>query len=191
MKKLTIILAVILTVSLCGCEHSSNTKNITSQIEKTNNSLLLTYNKTNTTAPKNHLNNSNISKITYDFSKKVELNSMFLNLSYDNEITLDNKIIKKYKNITFVVSSTPLDMSSAYLYNDVEKFPERDKFGIYTYYKFTPKNSNLSVSYCYYRKIGNYYILIQTNHLNSNVNHLWEDWTKHILSLFEECNNTQ
>jgi hypothetical protein len=110
---------------------------------------------------------------------------MFLNLPYNEEMNFDGKVIKKYKNITFEVSKKPIDISYAYPFNEVKKYPQRDIFGNYTYYEFIPRSANLSISYCYYRKVGNYYIIMQTYEKSRRANDLWINWTKHIFSLFE------
>ena len=136
-------------------------------------------------------NLTNIQKTKkYDFSKKVNIDEMFLNLSYKEVREYDRVIIKKYcndnLNVTFEVSLNPRDFSNAYIFNDVKKYPQRDIYGDYYYYEFIPKNKQLPVSYCYYRKVGDYYIIMQTFEKSKRVSDLWINWTKHIFSLFED-----
>ncbi len=207
MKKISIIVlfitSLILIISICGCfedekdgvnklnrtpienedikiQNNKSVENLREKSYKLNN--LNDENKTENIA--NNITKKSTKK--YDFSKHVDMEKMFLNLPYNKEMYLDNKIIKKYKNITFVVSRKPEDFSNAYLYNEVKKYPQRDIYGNYYYYEFIPKNANLSISYCYYRKIGDYYIVMQTFEKSKRVSDLWINWTKYIFSLFEE-----
>ncbi|MEO2118011.1 MAG: hypothetical protein ABGW92_06400, partial [Methanocaldococcus sp.] len=197
------ILSLILTISICGCfeneKEEVNKPNITviekGDIKVQNNKSIESLreksyklNNPNDGNKTESMANNITKKPTkrYDFSKQVDMEEMFLNLPYNKEMYLDNKIIKKYKNITFVVSRKPEDFSNAYLYNEVKKYPQRDIYGNYYYYEFIPKNANISISYCYYRKIGNYYIILQTYEKSKRVSDLWVNWTKHIFSLFEK-----
>ena len=203
MKKLVgLILPLFLIISICGClddeggklntvENKPTSTNLENNLNKSINVGIdnnMKKNTTNLTCYKNLTKNTtkNLKTKKYDFSKHVDMEKMFLNLPYNKEMYLDNKIIKKYKNITFVVSRKPEDFSNAYLYNEVKKYPQRDIYGNYYYYEFIPKNANLSISYCYYRKIGNYYIVMQTFEKSKRVSDLWINWTKYIFSLFEE-----
>ena len=202
MKKVSIIvlfiLSLILTISICGCfeneKEEVNKPNMT-VIEKENikvqnnkpiENLKEESCKLNITNDENRTNNITKTTKKYDFSKPVDMDKMFLNLPYNEETDFDDKIIKKYKNITFVVSRKPIDLSYAYIYNEVKEYPERDIYGTYIYYEFIPKNANLSISYCYYRKVGNYYIIMQTYEKSRKANDLWMNWTKYVFSLFEE-----
>jgi hypothetical protein len=194
MKKLTIVLLyLILAIFICGCfdngKKEVNESNISVKDEITQNHK----NKSIETIEIDNLKDNNKTNIKnntktkkYDFSKQIDIDEMFLNLPYDEEKNYDEIVIKKYKNITFEVSKNPIDLSYAYLFNEVKKYPQRDIFGNYTYYEFIPKNGNLSASYCYYRKIGKYYILMQTDEKSRKANDLWINWTKHIFGLFEE-----
>ncbi len=206
MKKLVgLILPLFLIISICGCLDDEGGKLNTVGNKPTSTNLENNLNKsinvgmdnnmkkniTNLTCYKNLTNltkntTKNLKTKKYHFSKDVDMEKMFLNLDYDKEMKFDDKIIKKYKNITFVVSRKPEDFSNAYLYNEVKKYPQRDIYGNYYYYEFIPKNANLSISYCYYRKIGNYYIVMQTFEKSKRVSDLWVNWTKYIFSLFEE-----
>ncbi|ADC68956.1 conserved hypothetical protein [Methanocaldococcus sp. FS406-22] len=200
MKKLAVIfLSLILAISICGCFNNEKREayksNISTDVEKEN---MKTYNnesvgnleekshKLNITNDENTTNNTIKTTKRYDFSKSVDIDKMFLNLPYNEEMDFDGKVIKKYKNITFAVSKKPIDFSYAYAFNEVKKYPQRDIFGNYTYYEFIPQNTNLSISYCYYRKVGNYYIVMQTYEKSKRATDLWINWTKHIFSLFEE-----
>ena len=199
-KAIIIFLSLILAVSICGCFNNEKREvdksNISTDIEKEN---IKTYNnesvgnleeishKLNITNDENTTTNNTIKTTKrYDFSKSVDIDKMFLNLPYNEEMNFDGKVIKKYKNITFEVSKKPIDFSYAHTCNDVKAFPQRDIFGDYMYYEFIPQNTNLSISYCYYRKVGNYYIVMQTYEKSRSANDLWINWTKHIFSLFEE-----
>ncbi|XRO76897.1 hypothetical protein ACO3VM_09050 [Methanocaldococcus sp. 10A] len=204
MKRIFIfLLSLILILVSCGCLNNEQnnavltTKNNTlvinnsNEVNSTHNNITAVEINNKTMNKKDISNNlTNIQKTKkYDFSKKVDINEMFLNLPY-NEVEEDNGVvIKKYcnnnLNVTFEVRTKPIDFSYAYLYNDVKEYSQRDAFGYYTYYEFIPKNKQLPVSYCYYRKVGGYYIVMQTYEKSKRVNDLWINWTKHIFSLFE------
>ncbi|AIJ05086.1 hypothetical protein JH146_0235 [Methanocaldococcus bathoardescens] len=209
MRKLIIFfLSLILIASICGCfnngkkeinelnisaknENIQNHKNISIENPRMDN--LKDNNKINITNNESIANNmTNDTKETkkYDFSKQIDIDEMFLNLPYEKTIEYEGCVIKKYSSngftVTFEVSTKPIDFSYAYIYNEVKKYPQRDAFGDYTYYEFIPRNVNLSISYCYYREVGNYYIVMQTYEKSKRANDLWINWTKHIFSLFEE-----
>ncbi|XRO74704.1 hypothetical protein ACO3TA_04750 [Methanocaldococcus sp. 28A] len=205
MKKLIIFfLSLILIVSISGCLNYEK-KEVNELYISTKNGNMQNYNnKSMENVKMDNLKDNNKTKITnnesiannmknntketkkYDFSKNIDIDDMFLNLPYEKTIESEGYVIKKYNNVTFEVSTKPIDFSYAYLYNYVKKYSQRDAFGYYTYYEFIPKDKRLPVSYCYYRKVGNYYIVMQTYEKSKRANDLWVNWTKHIFSLFEE-----
>ncbi len=213
MKKIFIFLFLVLILLCCGCLNNENNTVIISNNTMINNSNTnkihnITDNTTvvklkeNNKKIENNLNRTKINKnITnnftltkkYNFSKKIAIDKMFLKLNYTEERKYDRLIIKKYcndgLNVTFEVSLYPIDFSNAYIFNDVKKYPQRDLYGYYYYYEFTPKTNNLPVSYCYYRKVGNYYLIMQTDEVNNKVNELWTNWSRYVFSLFEVKNN--
>ena len=204
MKRLVVIvisLILILAVSICGCfntEKNENSLNFTKNETQPNNNsqpikILSKDNKSYISQSYNITNNTeNTTK--YDFSKQIDIEKMFLNLSYTSTINESNiygdRLIKIYEDgnfrVIFDIRTYPVDFSNAYLYNEVKQYSQRDRFGDYICYEFISKSSNLSTSYCYYRKVGKYYILMQTNEKSRRANDLWINWTKHIFSLFEE-----
>ena len=201
-KAIIIFLSLILTISICGCfnnEKSESNLNLTKNETQPNNNnqtikILSKDNKSNISLSYKNITNNTENTTKYDFSREVDIEKMFLNLSYTSTINESNiygdEIIKIYEDgnfrVIFDIRTYPVDFSNAYLYNEVKQYSQRDKFGDYICYEFIPKSANLSASYCYYRKVGKYYILMQTNEKSRRANDLWINWTKHIFSLFEE-----
>ncbi|ACV23982.1 hypothetical protein [Methanocaldococcus fervens] len=189
-KPIIFFLSLILIASICGCY--DNEKDVdevkNKSMENLNDEIVNNINDTNDILY-NETNNSEEDK-KYNFLKEVDIEDMFLNLPYEETKEDNNYIIKKYSkdgfNVTFEVSKEPIDFSYAYLYNDVREYQQRDVYGDYIYYEFIPKTAGLPVSYCYYREINGYYIVMQTFEKSRRANDLWLNWTKHIFSLFEE-----
>ncbi|CAB3289925.1 conserved exported protein of unknown function [Methanocaldococcus lauensis] len=206
MKKIFIFLFLVLILLCCGClNNENNTTIITNNsqfainnsnganISHNNNITVIKLKENNISNMKSNISENITNNFTqikkYNFSKNIDIDKMFLNLNYTEEWKYEGLIIKKYcndgLNVTFEVSLTPIDFSNAYIFNDVKKYLQKDIYGYYYYYEFIPKNKDLPVSYCYYRKVGNYYLIMQTNKVNNKVNELWTNWSKYVFSLFE------
>ncbi|MCQ6254519.1 hypothetical protein [Methanocaldococcus sp.] len=206
MKKIFIFLFLVLILLCCGClNNENNTTIITNNsqfainnsnganISHNNNITVIKLKENNISNMKSNISENITNNFTqikkYNFSKNIDIDKMFLNLNYTEEWKYDGLIIKKYcndgLNVTFEVSLTPIDFSNAYIFNNVKKYLQKDIYGYYYYYEFIPKNKDLPVSYCYYRKVGNYYLIMQTNKVNNKVNELWTNWSKYVFSLFE------
>ncbi|ADG13204.1 conserved hypothetical protein [Methanocaldococcus infernus ME] len=128
---------------------------------------------------KEELKNISEEKIIYS-TINLDPEELFLELPYSETMTYNNEIIKKYKNITFVISKEPIDLSNAYLFNKVEVKEERDKLGNYKIYKFIPLDRNISISYCFYQRVGLYYIILQTYNIEEGKEY-WDKWRSYIL----------
>ncbi|WP_456374801.1 hypothetical protein [Methanocaldococcus sp.] len=206
MKKIFIFLFLVLILLCCGClNNENNTTIITNNsqfainnsnganISHNNNITVIKLKENNISNMKSNISENITNNFTqikkYNFSKNIDIDKMFLNLNYTEGWKYDGLIIKKYcndgLNVTFEVSLTPIDFSNAYIFNNVKKYLQKDIYGYYYYYEFIPKNKDLPVSYCYYRKVGNYYLIMQTNKVNNKVNELWTNWSKYVFSLFE------
>ncbi|WP_456416277.1 hypothetical protein [Methanocaldococcus sp.] len=206
MKKIFIFLFLVLILLCCGClNNENNTTIITNNsqfainnsnganISHNNNITVIKLKENNISNMKSNISENITNNFTqikkYNFSKNIDIDKMFLNLNYTEGWKYDGLIIKKYcndgLNVTFEVSLTPIDFSNAYIFNNVKKYLQKDIYGYYYYYEFIPKNKDLSISYCYYRKVGNYYLIMQTNKVNNEVNELWTNWSKYVFSLFE------
>ncbi|WP_456473039.1 hypothetical protein [Methanocaldococcus sp.] len=205
MKKIFIFLFLVLILLCCGCLNNENNTIITNNsqfainnsnevnISHNNNITVIKLKENNISNMKSNISENITNNFTqikkYNFSKNIDIDKMFLNLNYTEGWKYDGLIIKKYcndgLNVTFEVSLTPIDFSNAYIFNNVKKYLQKDIYGYYYYYEFIPKNKDLPVSYCYYRKVGNYYLIMQTNKVNNKVNELWTNWSKYVFSLFE------
>ncbi|WP_456472500.1 hypothetical protein [Methanocaldococcus sp.] len=190
------LIFIILILVLCGCTNKEiSNKNIEKNSSTLNKNLSL-INKTKNKAKnfeeikkeENKKSEKNITDKKINYFKELNMEDMFLNLSYTFEIKENNKIIKKYKNITFIVSKEPLDFSEAFIFNKVYTYHLKDGLGSYTLYKFVPLSKNVSISYCYYQNIGLYSIALQTYKVDEETNNLWLKWRKHILSLLKVKN---
>ncbi|WP_423793166.1 hypothetical protein ACPB8Q_02845 [Methanocaldococcus indicus] len=191
MKKFFICFLIIFLL-ICGCidnnskdidKNNKNNVNNSSLNESIitknlNKSILNTTSKTtNITEIKRNVKKINLENINLN----VSIDRLFLNLNYSNTIIGNNIIVKKYKNISFVVSMYPINLRDAYKFNNVKEYPQQDIYGKYYYYEFYSL-SNSQVSYCYYRKVGNYYIILQ-GYNKKELSKFWDDWINYLANL--------
>ena len=149
-------------------------------------------NTTNNYIVENTTTNNNTINYNIDYSKKMSLNSLFMpDLNYFNIIDLtkgsNEGKIKQYhlKNsiITFDIRNYKPDLDNPE-YISVKKTDMKFKYGDYIKYTYTANHNNITTSYCYVRKIGNYYIIMGFSEINKDTTDLWEKWNKYIFDLY-------
>ncbi|ABR56738.1 hypothetical protein [Methanococcus aeolicus] len=142
------------------------------------------------TTPTN--NNTNTINYNIDYSKKIPLNSLFMpDLNYFNTIDLTKGSqegkIKQYKlnnvAINFDIRNYKPDLDNPE-YISVQKTNMQFKYGDYIKYTYTTNYGNTTTSYCYVRKIGNYYMIMGFFEINKNTTDLWEKWNKYIFDIY-------
>ena len=123
--------------------------------------------------------------------KNVSLNELFLDLSYSNVIPISENgkkgIVKIYKKdgriIYFDVRNYKLELDNPRNLN-VSKEKRLFKYGIYYRYKYTVQyGNNTSEDYCYYRKVGNYHIIMGFDKEDEFVRDMWLRWNEYIESV--------
>ncbi|WP_292460895.1 hypothetical protein [Methanothermococcus sp.] len=146
------------------------------------------YNNTATNS-----NNSNISYYYVNYSKNVPLDKLFMDLPYSNVIDIsegykEGKIKTYIKNgikINFDVRNYKPNLDNPE-YIKVSKTELHFKYGDYYKYTYTSEYANsTAVSYCYYRKIGNYHITMGFSEVNKDTTNMWLKWNEYIYNLYK------
>jgi len=137
-------------------------------------------------------NNTQYSRKNTYTMKNVSLNKLFIDLSYSNVISISEKgkegIVKTYKKdgrvINFDVRNYKPELDNP-RYVNVSKEKRPFKYGIYYRYKYTAQyENNTLVSYCYYRKVGNYHIIMGFfDKEDEFVRDMWLRWNEYIESI--------
>ncbi len=151
-------------------------------------------NELNISDNKNEFTNDS-DDITYiDYSKNIPLDDLFMDLPYSNVIDISEgykkgKIKTYIKNgitINFDVRNYKPNLDNPE-YVKVSKTKIHNKYGDYYKYTYTSeyKNSTL-LSYCYYKKIGNYHIIMEFSKVNKDIDEIWLKWNKHIYNLYKK-----
>ncbi len=149
--------------------------NITAKSIKNNVNINISI-KNSSNITNKHANNIQYN-LQYKYINNVE--KIFPNLNYSDEIRLKDTIIKKYKNYTLVVTKKPINLADAYKYNNVKKYIQQDKYGYFIIYEFISIDGK-NVSYTFYRKVGDWYIILQSNQLNKDTYNFWNSWCEYI-----------
>ena len=172
--------------------NSTTTKNKESEYNLTNNGNLLNNSNDNPNAYNNTTNYSN-SVENYNYPiKNVPISKLFMDLKYSNVIPISDEqgqgIIKTYNNentINFDIRTYKPNLDNPE-YLTVSKEILHFKYGTYCKYTYTPKYTNTTESYCYYRKIGNYHIIMGFKKEDKFIRDMWLKWNEHINSVLFE-----
>ena len=180
--------------------NNTKTDNSNYTVKESNNSI------TNSTTPQHsrvdNLNNSvsedlNISisyfenqKNNYPNIKNITLSELFMNLPYSNVIKISEEgegIVKTYTNdgyiINFDVRNYKPNLDNP-RYAKVLKETRQFQYGTYYKYTYTIQYDNItSVSYCYYRRVGKYHIIMGFNKEDDFTREMWLRWNQHINNL--------
>jgi len=123
--------------------------------------------------------------------KNISLSKFFMDLPYSNTIRISEEgkegIIKTYTEdgriINFDVRNYKPNLDNP-RYVKVSKEIRSFKYGVYYKYTFTVQYNNItSVSYCYYRRVGKYYIIMEFNKEDEFVKDMWLRWNEYIENL--------
>ena len=169
-------------------KNKNNNFNNFSNITNTdnNNTTDITYNHNNT------IDNNSTEVYNTDYSNKnIPMDNLFMDLNYIKTIKISNYegngIIKIYQsdgqNISFDIRDYSLNLYNPYCDVDISKI--YSKYGDYYLYTFTPKNKNISKSYCYYKKVGKYYIMMAFTNKTGETTKLWDRWNLYIYKLYK------
>ncbi len=187
----------IITNNIINNTNLSNTNNIiNSSIYNTNNYNNTTNENTNNTynISENITNNVNYTNDTTENTsfveniKPISLEDLFIpKLDYDKTIKISNNgsegVIKIYNTnnnkITFDIKNykTNLDFPE---YLSVKKEKKTFKYGPYIKYYYYFGDINNTKSYCYYKKVGNYYIILGFVNDTPEVYELWYSWNTYL-----------
>ena len=116
-----------------------------------------------------------------------------MDLKYSNVIPISDEqgqgIIKTYSNentINFDIRTYKINLDNPE-YLTVSKEILHFKYGTYYKYTYIPKYTNTTESYCYYRKIGNYHIIMGFKREDKYIENMWLRWNEYINKvLFEK-----
>ena len=156
-----------------------------------NNSTTLNNHEAHNTT--NYTANYSDSMKNYGYSaRNVPISELFMNLKYSNVMPISEKqgqgIIKTYNNdntINFDIRTYKINLDNPE-YLTVSKEILHFKYGTYCKYTYTPKYTNTTESYCYYRKIGNYHIIMGFKKEDKYIRDMWLKWNEHINSVLFE-----
>jgi hypothetical protein len=175
---------------------SINNYSINNNVSHTNNNN--ENNELNITTNENEFTNNNSDDIIYvDYSKNVPLDDLFMDLPYSNVLDISEgykkgKIKTYIKNgnvINFDVRNYKPNLDNPE-YIKVSKTELHFKYGNYYKYTYSSEYENSTpISYCYYRKIGNYHITMGFSEVNKDTSEMWLKWNEYIYNLYKEKNN--
>lgn len=123
--------------------------------------------------------------------KNIPLEKLFMDLPYSNVIEISENgkegIIKTYKKdgivINFDVRNYKPNLDNP-RYVNVSKEKKFFQYGIYYKYTYIVQYNNItSISYCYYRNIGKYHIIMGFNREDESVRDMWLRWNEYIENL--------
>ena len=175
--------------------NSTNNDNISNTLNNSNilnncNSILNNHNSDNNIIYNNISNNDILN--SHNNIRSISLNELFMNLRYSNIIPLSNEqgkgIIKKYNGestIDFDIRTYKPNLDNpeyVIVYKEILYF----KHGTYYKYTYIPKYTNNTKSYCYYKKIGNYHIIMGFKRENKYTKDMWIKWNEHINNILFE-----
>lgn len=173
--------------------NSTDEKNKKIEYNLTNNESLL--NNNNATL-NNHEAHNSATNYSANYSdpiknhnypiKTVPISKLFMNLKYSNVIPVSDEqgqgIIKIYNNedtIYFDVRTYKINLDDPE-YLTVSREILHFKYGTYYKYTYTPKYTNTTESCCYYRKIGNYHIIMGFKKEDKYIRDMWLRWNEYI-----------
>jgi len=180
-----------LNSNVLNITRANNPKNLTEDLNSSIlNSGIVSNNSHNITED---LNSSTLHHTRKNDStvKNISLSKLFMGLSYSNVIKISEEgkggIVKTYTEdgrvINFDVRNYKPDLDNP-RYVKVSKEIRSFKYGVYYKYTYTVQYNNVtSVSYCYYREVGKYHIIMGFKREDEVVKDMWLRWNEYIENL--------